>query len=51
MMHLLLQELQGQHVYLFTASAVEFYKKLGFQEGPVGMEIVVGRWLHNNDEG
>lgn len=47
MMQQLLDELQGQHVYLFTDDAVEFYKKLGFVERPVGLEIVVGRWLVN----
>jgi len=50
MMQQLLRELQGQHVYLFTDDAVEFYKKLGFVERPVGLEIVVGRWLHNDTE-
>ena len=48
MMQQLLAELQGQHVYLFTDSAVDFYKKLGFVERPVGLEIVIGRWLHND---
>lgn len=43
MMQQLLDELQGQHVYLFTDDAVAFYKKLGFVERPVGLEIVVGR--------
>jgi ribosomal protein S18 acetylase RimI-like enzyme len=47
MMQLLLDELQGQHVYLFTDDAVDFYKKLGFTERPVGMEVVVGTWLVN----
>jgi|TARA_Y100000310_G_scaffold345095_1_gene461756 ribosomal protein S18 acetylase RimI-like enzyme len=45
MMALLLQELQGQHVYLFTDDAVDFYRKIGFTERPVGMEIVIGTWL------
>ena len=47
MMQILLDELQGQHVYLFTDSAVDFYKKLGFTERPVGMEIVIGQWVVN----
>jgi len=50
MMQLLLHELQGQHVYLFTGDAMNFYNKLGFQEQPVGMGKVVGRWLHNNKD-
>ncbi len=47
MMHMLVEELQGQHVYLFTDDAMEFYKKLGFIERPTGMEKVVGTWLVN----
>jgi predicted GNAT family acetyltransferase len=43
----LLQELGGQHVYLFTDDAAGFYQKLGFTERPVGMEKVVGIWLEN----
>lgn len=43
----LLEKMPGQHVYLFTDDAVEFYKKRGFVERPVGLEIVVGRWLDN----
>jgi ribosomal protein S18 acetylase RimI-like enzyme len=45
MMELLLQELREQHVYLFTDDAVDFYRKIGFTERPVGMEIVIGEWL------
>ncbi len=45
MMELLLAELQGQHVYLFTDDAIEFYKKLGFKEQHTGLEMVVGQWL------
>jgi ribosomal protein S18 acetylase RimI-like enzyme len=48
MMELLLADLTGQHVYLFTDDAIEFYKKLGFQERPVGLEVVIGRWLNND---
>ena len=48
MMQLLLADLTGQHVYLFTDDAIEFYKKLGFQERPVGLEVVIGRWLNND---
>jgi ribosomal protein S18 acetylase RimI-like enzyme len=45
MMELLLSSLEGQHVYLFTDDAAEFYRKLGFREQPVGMGRVVGEWL------
>lgn len=49
MIELLLDELKGQHIYLFTDDAVAFYKKLGFQERPVGLEKVVGQWLVNEE--
>jgi hypothetical protein len=42
-----LNQLKGQHVYLFTDDVVDFYKKLGFVEQPVGMSQVVGTWLVN----
>ena len=45
MMEIILEALPGQHVYLFSDEAVEFYKKLGFTERPTGLEIVVGEWL------
>lgn len=48
MMELLLRELQGQHVCLFTDEAVEFYRKLGFKECEVGMEKIVGTYLQNH---
>src|SRR5262245_3342642 len=48
MLDRLLEPLQGQHVYLFTDDAVEFYKRVGFTERGVGMERVVGRWLIND---
>ena len=41
----LLAQLQGQHVYLFTDQAMEFYRKLGFTEQSNGMGQVVGKWL------
>jgi len=41
----LLEGLNGQHVYLFTDDQVEFYESLGFCEQPIGMSLVVGRWL------
>ncbi len=45
MMKYLLKRLQGQHVYLFTDNAQEFYLKLGFKEKGSGMGLVVGKWL------
>lgn len=47
MMETVFERLPGQHVYLFTDSAVEFYRKLGFQEQEIGMGRVVGQWLVN----
>ncbi|MBD2256754.1 GNAT family N-acetyltransferase [Pseudanabaena sp. FACHB-2040] len=49
MMQILISKLQGQHVYLFTDDAVDFYKKLGFVEQPVGLSQVVGNWLVNDE--
>jgi ribosomal protein S18 acetylase RimI-like enzyme len=43
----LLEKMPGQHVYLFTDDAMDFYKKLGFTERPVGLEFIVGKWLDN----
>ncbi|HEX2908693.1 MAG TPA: GNAT family N-acetyltransferase [Phototrophicaceae bacterium] len=43
----LLNRLPGQHVYLFTDDVPEFYRKIGFQERGIGLEIVVGHWLVN----
>jgi ribosomal protein S18 acetylase RimI-like enzyme len=45
MLDRLLEPLQGQHVYLFTDDAVDFYKQVGFTERGVGLERVIGRWL------
>ena len=45
MVELLLDQLQGQHVYLFTDEAMEFYKTLGFESQSTGMGKVVGEWL------
>lgn len=45
MMERLLEQLPGQHVYLFTDDAQPFYEKLGFQPQDTGMGQVVGEWL------
>ena len=47
MLDLLLRDLQGQHVYLFTDDTVEFYQRVGFRQRGIGMEQVVGQWLVN----
>lgn len=47
MMQILLDNLKGQHVYLFTDNNLNFYQKLGFTEQPIGMGQVIGRWLVN----
>lgn len=41
--------LKGQHVYLFTDTVPDFYKRLGFREHPTGMSKVVGVWLRKDD--
>lgn len=47
MMWILTNNLQGQHVYLFTDDAIDFYKKIGFKEQPTGLSKVIGKWLVN----
>ncbi len=44
----LLQDLHGQHVYLFTDDAEAFYRRIGFVQRGVGFERVVGQWLVND---
>jgi ribosomal protein S18 acetylase RimI-like enzyme len=48
MMQTLEARLGGQHVYLFTDTAADFYKRLGYKEQPTGMSKVVGVWLHSD---
>lgn len=45
MVRRLLEELEGQHVYLFTDDAEPFYESLGFSPQGTGMSRVVGQWL------
>lgn len=45
MLEMLEARLEGQHVYLFTDGAADFYRGLGFRERPTGMCKVVGAWL------
>lgn len=47
MMEMIIAACAGQHIYLFTDDAVDFYKRNGFVEKPVGLEIVSGEWLQN----
>jgi predicted GNAT family acetyltransferase len=42
MVQRLLDRLKGQHVYLFTDDAEDFYERIGFRRRGVGMEKVVG---------
>ena len=41
--------LGGQHVYLVTDDAADFYRKLGYAEQPTGMSKVVGVWLRSHN--
>ena len=45
MMHQIIDACPGQRIYLFTDTAVDFYKKLGFREQLTGMHIISGMWL------
>lgn len=47
MLDLLVAPLQGQHVYLFTDDARDFYVACGFVPRGAGMERVIGQWLDN----
>lgn len=47
-MHMLIDDVPGQHVYLQTDDAVGFYEKLGFVEQPKGMSLVAGKYLQND---
>lgn len=40
--------LSGQHIYLQADDDnIEFYRRIGFGEQPLGMSYVIGRWLVN----
>lgn len=48
MMQLLLEPLQGQHVFLWTDDAAAFYERIGFEPCHcVGLHTTVGEWLVN----
>lgn len=48
MMKMLEAKLEGQHIYLFSDDAVEFYQKIGFKEQPTGLSKVIGQWLRHD---
>ena len=45
LIRLLEEQLDGQHIYLFTDDAEAFYRHLGYRRQGVGMSVVVGKWL------
>jgi ribosomal protein S18 acetylase RimI-like enzyme len=47
MLDLIAEGLPGQHVYLFTDDAVDFYEKIGFQRQGIGLYRMSGEWLQN----
>ena len=47
MIELALEQLRGQHVYLETDDAQEYYARLGFAPQGVGMSLIVGEYLVN----
>ncbi len=47
MIQKLIGKLPGQHVYLFTDDSPDFYRRLGFKDRGVGLEIMSGQWLVN----
>ena len=47
MIELALEQLPGQHVYLETDDAQEYYARLGFKPQGVGMGQIVGQYLVN----
>ena len=48
MIKILMEQLKGQHIYLFADEAIDLYIKLGFQPQPTGLGKVVGEWLKND---
>lgn len=45
LMSLIEQELDGQHMSLFTDDAAEFYKSVGYTPDTHGFENVIAQWL------
>jgi ribosomal protein S18 acetylase RimI-like enzyme len=50
-MRRLIAAVPGQHIYLQTDDAVDFYLKLGFQDQPRGLSAVSGEYLKNQTRG
>jgi ribosomal protein S18 acetylase RimI-like enzyme len=46
-MEMLVDAVPGQHIYLQTDDAVDFYRKLDFESQPEGMSFVSGTYLRN----
>lgn len=51
MMKMIMTKCPGQHIYLQTDDAIQFYRHLGFNDQPQGMGIVVGEYLKNDTRG
>ena len=51
MVHLLANQVPGQHIGLPTDDARPFYLALGFRAQPEFMSMVVGTWLRNEANG
>ncbi len=47
-MQMLIDAVPGQHIYVQADDSVGFYEKLGFEEQPKGMRLIVGKYLRNN---
>ena len=47
-MRMMVEEVPGQHIYLQTDDAIDFYEKLGFAEQPKGMFAISGTYLKNS---
>lgn len=47
-MQMLIEAVPGQHIYLQTDDAVDFYLKLGFRPQPEGLSLVSGEYLNND---
>ena len=48
MMKMIMRKCPGQHIYLQTDDAIQFYRNLGFSEQPLGMSFAAGEYLQND---
>jgi predicted GNAT family acetyltransferase len=46
-MQILIAAVPGQHIYLQSDDAVDFYIKLGFYKQPEGLAVISGKYLEN----